>query len=289
MWPWSLRPLGLGPGRRVVALGISFLAADYFFLAPRYSIWAKSRENLLGLDIYALAGLAILFFAARLRRAKEIAEEANRVKSQFLARVSHELRTPMNAVLGMMELAFEEEGSPTVRDYLQTAQDAAQGLLSLLNELLDFAKIDAGKLALDPTPFRLHKLLAEVVRTLDVIAQEKGIALCLDIAPTVPDTVIGDPLRLRQVLMNLVGNAIKFTEHGRVMLRAYLHTSMSAAGLVEFACNGQWDWDCSRSPRVYLYSFRSGGGCHSTSLRGHWPGFSDLKEPGGDDGWTAMA
>lgn len=154
-----------------------------------------------------------------LRHAKEAAETANVAKSQFLANVSHELRTPMNAVLGMTELALNEELSPTVQDYLTTAKESAESLLELLNQLLDFSRIEAGKFQLEPIPFSLRNVVDQTVRTLSVRAYEKGLELICDLPEVVSDRVIGDPLRLRQILVNLVGNAIKFTEQGEVIVR----------------------------------------------------------------------
>jgi PAS domain S-box-containing protein len=166
-----------------------------------------------------------------LQRAKVAAEEANVAKSQFLANMSHELRTPMNAIMGMVDLALREGLSLALRDYLQTAQQSADGLLELLNEILDFSRIEAGGFQLESVPFDLRKTLEQVVKTLGVRAYEKGLELTCDL-DHVPTQLMGDPLRLRQVLINLVGNAIKFTSTGTVVvsLQTVPHAPGVAAG-----------------------------------------------------------
>ena len=148
--------------------------------------------------------------------ARHAAEAANQAKSQFLANMSHELRTPMSAVLGMTDLAMAEVQSPAVRDYLETAQESAGFLLELLDQILDFARIEAGRFELEPAPFPLGDSLDRIVKGLAVRAREKGLAMRCQVADEVPDVVVGDALRLRQILTNLIGNAIKFTSQGEV-------------------------------------------------------------------------
>jgi signal transduction histidine kinase/DNA-binding response OmpR family regulator len=165
-------------------------------------------------QLAAVASLAMQHIEARTD-----AEQASQAKSRFLANVSHELRTPMNAILGMTELALAEELSPSVRDCLETAKESADSLLNLLNEVLDFSRIEAGKLQMESTSFRLREVLGKTLKPLGLRAYAKGLELACDIPAEVPDRLVGDPMRLRQVLVNLVGNAIKFTPSGEVVVR----------------------------------------------------------------------
>ena len=149
---------------------------------------------------------------------REQAQEANRAKDEFLANMSHELRTPMNGVLGMLELTQGTRLTPDQREYVTLALSSARSLLGLLNDLLDFAKIEAGKLELERTSFSLRDRVGVTMKSLAHQAHAKGLELAVDIDPVIDDDVMGDPLRLSQVLVNLVGNAIKFTEEGEVTL-----------------------------------------------------------------------
>ena len=159
---------------------------------------------------------------AELKRAKEAAEDAARAKADFLANMSHEIRTPMNAVIGMTQLALKAEPSPRVHSYLSKIQSSSQLLLGVINDILDFSKIEARKMGLDRTDFELRQLLDDVTALIAEKAANKGLKLIVSTASDVPDRLVGDPLRLQQVLLNLANNAVKFTERGEVEIRVKL-------------------------------------------------------------------
>jgi PAS domain S-box-containing protein len=231
-----------------VAIGVSALAAllrgealsieheKRYVRKDGSTVWAELfvslQRDAAGEPAYAVAVIQDISERKRLdvelRQAKDAAEAANRAKDEFLANVSHEIRTPMNAIIGMTELVLDTPLDEGQRQGLKTVKSAADSLLGIINDLLDFSKIEAGKLELVPGDFSLRGAVGDTLRALAVRAHKKGLELIYQVEPDVPDALIGDAGRVRQVLLNLVGNAVKFTDEGEVVVRVEVISDQSS-------------------------------------------------------------
>ena len=226
--PYSL--FQLGAKDRLVRHQCSIRTKDGRVLTVLKNASVK-RDN----DGRIIAGIESFIDVTELIEARKLAEQASVAKSEFLANMSHEIRTPLNGIIGMTQLVLNTQISEEQRDYLQSVMTSADSLLGLINDILDFSKIEAGKLELAPTQFSLRDCIADAMTTMAIAADNKGLELVYGIPSNIPDAVIGDPGRIRQILVNLIGNAIKFTAEGEVAVSAKLEVETNEEICIHFS------------------------------------------------------
>jgi signal transduction histidine kinase len=192
----------------------------YIFFGSMFGIVTRYREEYIAERERAESLVALEKTNAELLHAKDRAEAANRAKSHFLSNISHEMRTPLNGIIGVTDLVLDSPLSPEQRECLTIVKTSSDLLLNVIDDVLDFSKMEAGKMYLEPAPFNLRESLEATMKALAVQAHEKNLKLTFEMSPTVPGLVVGDAARLRQVVVNLVGNAIKFTSQGAVVVEA---------------------------------------------------------------------
>ncbi|XP_066310443.1 probable histidine kinase 4 isoform X1 [Miscanthus floridulus] len=214
----------------------------------------------------------------KMEELKKQAEAADVAKSQFLATVSHEIRTPMNGVLGMLDMLLDIDLTSTQRDFAQTAQVCGKALISLINEVLDRAKIEAGKLDLESVPFDLRSILDDVIALFSSKSREKGIELAAYVSERVPEILLGDPGRFRQIITNLVGNSIKFTERGHIFVQVHLadHSNLATESEVEPVANGMNGHKDEKTAVATSVSLNTLSGFEAADSRNSWETFKLL-------------
>ncbi|MBF0574267.1 MAG: hypothetical protein HQK69_11025, partial [Desulfamplus sp.] len=244
---------------------------------PIKPIHARDEIGLLSRNINALIDSAERSLAATIA-AKKAAEDATRAKSEFLANMSHEIRTPMNAIMGFAGLALKTELSQKQYDYISKIQSASKSLLEIINDILDFSKIEAGKLSMESIEFRLDDIIGNTASIISIKAAEKGLELISTTSPDLPNALIGDPLRLGQVLINLANNAVKFTETGHILIKAELVNENELAIPISPTPaplpNGEGDNYSFPNGGGDNYSFPNGGGDNYSLPNGEGDNYS---------------
>jgi signal transduction histidine kinase/DNA-binding response OmpR family regulator len=265
------RSVVVGMVLAVVLIGGGVAVALVRRVNSQLKIWVRARTDELEKEVAQRTRTE-----ADLHTAKEAAEAANRAKSEFLANMSHEIRTPMNGIMGMTEIVLATELQPEQREYLEIARSSANCLLTILNDILDFSKIEAGQIEIDPQSFGLRDALGTTMKSLGISAHQKGLELLCDVAQDIPDRLVGDTNRLGQILVNLVGNAIKFTETGEVAVRITLDKSAAkgTATVLHFAVRDTGIGISSEQQRRVFEPFRQADGSTTRKYGGTGLGLS---------------